>query len=67
MFFRVFVGRGFPGKYAINFIVQGVYSDAMLFKTDFTFDQVIIASNFSSTYDSSVGNPVGVYLNQVHK
>jgi len=65
--FRINVGRGFPGKYAINFKCFGVYSQAVLFKTNFNFKEVQLASNFSSNYDTSVGNPVGISLNQVKK
>lgn len=66
-FIRILVGRGFPGKYAINFKCMGVYSQPVLFKTNFNFKEVQISSNFSTNYDASVGTPVGTFLNQVKK
>lgn len=67
MYINLKVNEGTPGKYAINFYATGVYSQAVLFQTNFNFKKIELVTNFTSTYDPNVGIPVGIPLNKVFR
>lgn len=65
MYIYLKVNEGTPGKYAINFFATGVYSQAVLFQTNFNFKKIEQVTSFTSNYDPNVGIPAGIPLNQV--